>query len=850
MDFTTEPVPSVYPQGVNKRRTRARNQKAVIWQQWEAMAKQPQFPQPLLIRLLLQTLHQLHCPSLDTLQHLNVSLVVRGPKLNTGFEAAVNQYPQVLLCWAAFQPLFPKPVALHGVAVTQVQDLALGLVEPHTFGPSPWIQPVQVPLQSLPTLKQINTPAQLGVICKLTEGALDPFIQIIDKDIKQNWLQHRALGNTICDRPPTGVNSIHHNSLGPAIQPGFYPAKSTPVQAMSSQLVQENAVQNVRPAEEIIPQLSPTTKGGAQVGKSLSPQAAITKPLPCLAQQAVLFSWGRSTGDQGPPAPSHKEHRARWHVKQFPRYNLGQRQDTLEGQDEQTNNISETFKGNALTWAKLRGWRLHHFPGQPLPMLDNPFSEVKFPKIQSKPPLAQLEAISSRPITCYLGEETDPHLSTTSFQAKQPQFPQPPLIRLLLQTLHQLRCPSLDTLQPLNVSLVVRGPKLNTGFEVRPHRCRVQGHDHFPSPAGHTISDTSQDAIGLLGHLGTLLAHIQAAVNQYSQVLLCWAAFQPLFPKPVALPGVAVAQVQDLALGLVEPHTFGPSPSIQPVQVPLQSLPTLQQINTPTQLGVICKLTEGALDPLVQIIDNDIKQNWPQHRALGNTTCDRPPTGVNSIHHHSLGPAIQPVLYPAKSTPVQAMSSQFLQENARAEWDLLSLIISKPKGPPLNKYNDQLWRNPILLCSVDLHQLIPALPPQYSVPDLCENVRLDAGYLELVAQARVQTAFEYRQGWRLHNLRGPALSRPHSLFIKVRLKCCLVALSQLCIHLLKSAAQIPNDGLQPAAKNGLKLRNPTQEPSEQTSSEGGGESSAMLSSKQAQTGRSWFSQSQLVGLAV
>ncbi|KAK4810419.1 hypothetical protein QYF61_025526 [Mycteria americana] len=210
----------------------------------------------------------------------------------------------------------------------------------------------------------------------------------------------------------------------------------------------------------------------------------------------------------------------------------------------------------------------------------------------------------------------------------------------------------------------VRGPKLNTVFEVRPHQCRVQGHDHFPSPAGHAISDTSQDAIGFLGHLGTPLAHIQPAVNQHSQVLFCWAAFQPLFPKPVALHGVVVAQVQDLALSFVEPHTIGPSPSIQPVQVPLQSLPTLKQINTPTQLGVLCRLTEGALNPLVQIIDKVIKQDWPQPRALGNTTCDWPPTRVNSIHHHSLGPAIQPVLYPAKSTPVQAMSSQFLQENA------------------------------------------------------------------------------------------------------------------------------------------------------------------------------------------
>ncbi|KAK4809188.1 hypothetical protein QYF61_009385 [Mycteria americana] len=56
----------------------------------------------------------------------------------------------------------------------------------------------------------------------------------------------------------------------------------------------------------------------------------------------------------------------------------------------------------------LQGWGLNHFPGQPVPMLDNPFSEVKLPNIQSKPPLAQLEAISSGPMACDLGEETDP----------------------------------------------------------------------------------------------------------------------------------------------------------------------------------------------------------------------------------------------------------------------------------------------------------------------------------------------------------------------------------------------------------------------------------------------------------
>ncbi|KAK4814017.1 hypothetical protein QYF61_004647 [Mycteria americana] len=260
----------------------------------------------------------------------------------------------------------------------------------------------------------------------------------------------------------------------------------------------------------------------------------------------------------------------------------------------------------------LQGWGLNHFPGQPVPMLDNPLGEVKFPHIQSKPPLAQLEAISSHPITCYLGEETDPTSLHPPFsdkvspqppflQAEQPQVPQPLLIRLLLQTLHQLRCPSLDTLQPLNVPLVVGGPKLNTAFEVQPHQCRVQGHDHCPSPAGHAIFDTSQDAIGFLGRLGTLLAHIQAAVDQHHQVLLCRAAFQPLFPKPVALHGVAVAQVQDLALGLVEPHTIDLGPSIQPVQVPLQSLPTLQQINPPAQLGPLVQPSCKSRDIFNQI---------------------------------------------------------------------------------------------------------------------------------------------------------------------------------------------------------------------------------------------------------
>lgn len=45
--------------------------------------EQFQLPQMLLIRCVLLTSHQLHCPSLNMLWSPNVFLVVRGPKLHT-----------------------------------------------------------------------------------------------------------------------------------------------------------------------------------------------------------------------------------------------------------------------------------------------------------------------------------------------------------------------------------------------------------------------------------------------------------------------------------------------------------------------------------------------------------------------------------------------------------------------------------------------------------------------------------------------------------------------------------------------------------------------------------------------
>jgi len=71
-------------------------------------------------------------------------LTRQSPGHTAGSFSAGCQHSQVLIFWAAFQSLLPKPVVLHGVVVTQVQDLAFGLVEPCMIYFSPSIQPIQL----------------------------------------------------------------------------------------------------------------------------------------------------------------------------------------------------------------------------------------------------------------------------------------------------------------------------------------------------------------------------------------------------------------------------------------------------------------------------------------------------------------------------------------------------------------------------------------------------------------------------------------------------------------------------------------------------------------------------------
>ena len=66
----------------------------------------------------------------------------------------------------------------------------------------PLLQDVQDPLDVFPSLLCIHCTAQLGVIRRLAEGALNAIVCVIDEDVEEHCSQDQPLRDTTCDRPP------------------------------------------------------------------------------------------------------------------------------------------------------------------------------------------------------------------------------------------------------------------------------------------------------------------------------------------------------------------------------------------------------------------------------------------------------------------------------------------------------------------------------------------------------------------------------------------------------------------------------------------------------------------------
>ena len=98
------------------------------------------------------------------------------------------------------------------------------------------------------------------------------------------------------------------------------------------------------------------------------------------------------------------------------------------------------------------------------------------------------------------------------------------------------------------------------------------------------------------------------------------------------VPGVVLLQGQGFGFPVVEVHEVPVSPFLQPDEVPLDGSTTLCYASHPSQSGVICKLAELTLCPI--IIKEDVKRGWSQHRPVGYSTSDWPPAGLCAADHH------------------------------------------------------------------------------------------------------------------------------------------------------------------------------------------------------------------------
>ena len=78
---------------------------------------------------------------------------------------------------------------------------------------------------------------------------------------------------------------------------------------------------------------------------------------------------------------------------------------------------------------------------------------------------------------------------------------------------------------------------------------------------------------------------------------------------------------------------------------------------------VISKLSEGALNSIIDVIDKDVKEHRSQDRPLGDATCYWPPPGHRTIDHQPLSMAFQPISYPTSGPPIKSTSLQFADKD-------------------------------------------------------------------------------------------------------------------------------------------------------------------------------------------
>jgi len=157
-------------------------------------------------------------------------------------------------------------------------------------------------------------------------------------------------------------------------------------------------------------------------------------------------------------------------------------------------------------------------------------------------------------------------------------------------------------------------PDLDTVLQMGPHKGRVErdNHHHPPRPADHPFFDAAQELLAFQAanaHCWLVLFFI----HQDSHVLPGRATLSEFFSQSAHISEIAPTHVQHFALSFVEPQKFYVGPPFKFVKVPLDGISSFCHINCSIQLGIVSKVAEGALNPIMYVTDEDVKEYWSQH---------------------------------------------------------------------------------------------------------------------------------------------------------------------------------------------------------------------------------------------
>lgn len=261
----------------------------------------------------------------------------------------------------------------------------------------------------------------------------------------------------------------------------------------------------------------------------------------------------------------------------------------------------------------------------PVSVLHCPHCEKVFFDVQTDPPVFQVVPVASDPVVAHHYTEPGSVLLAPSLQefihiteiplsllqAEQPQLSAFPL-RRLLQSLHHLCVPLLDSLQYIHVSVYRRAQNQTRIPAVASSMLSRAKGPSLPWSADNTLSNAAQDTICPLfckGNGGSCSAWCPLGrLNVfYCQAALQLGGLSTHCALAYSSPGARLLQFSLLNFMRLL------SPLVQPVRVPLDGSTTLWHTSHSAQLGVIRKRVGGALCHSVRVINEDIEQDWSQY---------------------------------------------------------------------------------------------------------------------------------------------------------------------------------------------------------------------------------------------